>query len=471
MEKNNFYNLPPVSCNLLSWLFEQQHSGISLGLERMQALLEVLGNPQDRVPCFHIAGTNGKGSVAAVSNSILKAAGLRVGLYTSPHLVDFRERIQINGEMISSEALEEGVKRLQVATRKWKSLPTFFELTTALAFDEFARQECDVMVLETGLGGRLDATNLARHKIACAITPISLDHQALLGSTLKHIAREKAGIMRSGVPVIVSPQAEEVMEVLKNEAKKIKAPLIIIDEPIASEIPLGLAGSYQRWNAAVALKLVQQSRWKISHEVQSAGLKNVSWPGRFQCLRLQTGAVLEPSSRESKDLDDQNELSFSKTSTTYNRQPIACDYSAFSLEKAKQLLILDGAHNPGAAEQLVTTWKEVFGDQKCCLVFGSLVDKEGEKMLRILEPIAASIILVPVHSPRTALPVDLQKEVPFATIFSSLNDVLEKNNIFIDASSDFSAVSKPPILLTGSLFLVGEALAILQKKHHSSFSQ
>lgn len=409
------------SSNLLPWLFQQQPKGISLGLEAPTALLAALGDPQKKVPVLHIAGTNGKGSVAAFSASILKAAGLRVGLYTSPHLVDFRERIQINGELISQEDLEEGIRRLQSVTQGWERSPTFFELTTALAFDYFARQKCDVIVLETGLGGRLDATNLAADKVACAITSISIDHQEWLGSTLADIAREKAGIMRPGVPVVTSPQPAEVMEVLREEAMRMGAPLIIVDEPMTREMPLGLAGSHQRWNAAAALKLMEQGPWELSEKIKQQGLKTVSWPGRFQHCQLENG----------------------------------------------RKIILDGAHNPAAAEQLVATWKEIFPEQKCCLVFGSLLDKEGEKMLRILETIASSIILVSVHSPRAVSSSELQKMAPSAMAFSSLEEVLEKKNIFVDPIPPFYSDLNPPILLTGSLFLVGEALALLQGKAYS----
>ncbi len=430
---------------MLSWLFEQQNSGISLGLDGMRELLSVLGNPQDRVPCLHIAGTNGKGSVSAFAASILKAAGLRVGLYTSPHLVDFRERIQMNGELISLEALEIGIQQLQAVTQDWKTLPTFFELTTALAFDYFAQQKCDVIVLETGLGGRLDATNLATNKIACAITSISLDHQDFLGLTLAAITREKAGIMRANVPTVTLPQAEEVMLVLQEEATRVGAPLEIALEPIGSEIALGLVGGYQRWNAAVALTLIQQGPWSISHEAILTGLKNVSWPGRFQCFQLESSGDL-------------------KRFLPLLKVPQEEATSAATL-------ILDGAHNPAAAEQLLKTWNEVFPGQKCSLVFGALRDKAGEQMLRLLEPIAASISLVSVHSPRTASPAELQKIVPSATTFASLKEVFKEKNIFREKALHFSSDLNYPVLLTGSLFLVGEALALLQGRDHSSFSQ
>jgi dihydrofolate synthase/folylpolyglutamate synthase len=409
----------------LHWLIQQQQSGVSLGLERMQRLLEVLGNPQESCPSLHIAGTNGKGSVAAFSESLLRKAGKRVGLYTSPHLVDFRERIRFQGEMISLEALEEGIARLQLVTRGWDLLPTFFELTTALAFDYFARQECDAVVLETGLGGRLDATNLATHKIATAITPIGIDHQEWLGPTLADIAREKAGIIRPTVPLVIAPQRAEAMEVLLERASEVGAPTIIVQDAVAPEIPLGLAGSYQRWNAAVALKLVEQGAWNISQELQYEALRSVSWPGRFQRCLLAEG----------------------------------------------EEMVLDGAHNPAAAEQLVATWREIFAQQKCTLIFGSLFDKEGERMLRILEPIASSIILVAVNSPRAASPLVLRKAVPSATICPSLREVLEKKIVSSNRSTHFSSNVSSPILVTGSLFLVGEALSLLQGKEHASSLQ
>ena len=449
--------------SLVAWLFDQQLKGVSLGLEAPAALLGALGDPQKKRAVLHIAGTNGKGSVSAFLGSILKAAGLRVGLYTSPHLVDFRERIQVNGELISAEDLDAGIRCLQSVTEGWGSAPTFFELTTALAFDYFDRQECDVIVLETGVGGRLDATNLASNKIACAITPISMDHQEWLGSTLADIAREKAGIMRPGVPVVTSPQPAEAMEVLKNEAARVSAPLIIIDEPLAPGIPLGLLGSYQRWNAALALKLIEQGPWNISEEAKQQGLKGVSWPGRFQRFRLEAGGF------QNRKEHSEHDTAFLSAASANSELPTAnSNCSTFSPKGVEPLLILDGAHNPAAAQQLVATWKEVFPGKKCHLIFGSLLDKKGEEMLRLLEPITASIILVPVNSPRSASPLECQKKIPSATTFSSLREVFEKKNIFVDQSSSFSEDLSIPFLLTGSLFLVGEALAILNRRSYSS---
>ncbi|OHE75398.1 MAG: hypothetical protein A3F67_07960 [Verrucomicrobia bacterium RIFCSPHIGHO2_12_FULL_41_10] len=380
---------------------------MSLGLDSVVRLLAALGHPEKNLKCLHVAGTNGKGSVSAIAESLLRASGLRTGLYTSPHLVDFKERIRLQGECIDEVTLDEGIRHLQEATKGWERLPTFFELTTALALSIFAQKECDVVVLETGLGGRLDATNLAP-KVACAITPIDLDHTEWLGPTLRDIAREKAGIMRAGVPVVSAPQSPEVLEVLREEVERVGAPLDIITEPISTAIPLGLVGSYQRWNAALALALVDRGGFKISSEAKKDGLATVSWPGRFQRLSLDN-----------------------------------------------QILILDGAHNPAAVHQLLQTWKEEYPNQKYELIFGSLADKEGETMLKLLEPLAAEIFLVPISSPRSNNPRELLPLVPKAKIFTSLE-------AFLDRKRKQKGLNNTPILLTGSLFLVGEALALLE---------
>ncbi|MFZ4115659.1 MAG: bifunctional folylpolyglutamate synthase/dihydrofolate synthase [Chthoniobacterales bacterium] len=420
---SSFFLQPPAS-SLLPWLFQQQLNGISPGLESITALLGALGDPQKKQPVFHIAGTNGKGSVAAFSASLLKAAGVRVGLYTSPHLIDFRERIQLCEEMIASEDLEEGIRRLQSAIRGWNILPTFFELTTALAFDYFARSKCDVIVLETGMGGRLDATNVETEKIACAITPIGLDHQEWLGSTLAAIAREKAGIMRPGVPVVTVSQPEEVMQVLQQESDRLGAPLKVVAEPLQENIPIGLAGSHQRWNTALALKLMEQGSWKFSEQNIEEGLNNVSWPGRFQ------------------------RLSF--------------------FNNGAQELILDGAHNPAAIKQLVAIWRELFPNEQCTLVFGALADKEWKVMLELLAPIASEILLVPVASSRSVFPAEIILHFPKARVFPSLQEafVHKKEALMKKNGKSLLHDTRPcaPILLTGSLFLVGEALSLLQEK-------
>ncbi|MBX9743382.1 MAG: bifunctional folylpolyglutamate synthase/dihydrofolate synthase [Chthoniobacterales bacterium] len=480
----------------VSWLFKMQRYGVSLGLETMQRLLDALGNPEKKISVLHIAGTNGKGSVSAITESILRAAGYRTGLYTSPHLVDFKERIRINGLPIEETALKKGIQKLKAVTQGWEQLPTFFELTTALAFDYFAQQQCEILVLETGMGGRLDATNLAAQKIACAITPIGLDHQAFLGETLALIAKEKAGIIRPGVPVVSAPQCLEAATVLQEEAFRIGAPLHFVVAPLAEDAPLGLLGSHQRWNAALAVALVRhfspssavvngdvdllaparspltglptavypaasqppafihsnsesRARLTVSQQAIQEGLATVSWPGRFQpfLIKKQNGKAIP---------------------------------------EVDNLLILDGAHNQAGVQQLVATWKELFQEERCTLIFGALRDKEWEKMLPVLKTIASTIIFVPVASPRTALVHELLLQESEAITFSSLQQALEivapKKEVFPffphEMRHFFDFIKKrkknllsktplhAPVLVVGSLFLIGEALALLEEKQY-----
>jgi len=399
----------------LDWLMATQSRGVHPGLGRMERLLLALGNPERNLRCLHVAGTNGKGSICSIAESILRSMGIRTGLYTSPHLVEFSERIRINGENIAYAKIDEGIERLRAITKEWREeeQPTFFELVTALAFDLLDREGCEVVVLETGLGGRLDATNMAT-KLACAITPIALDHSEWLGETLGEIAREKAGILREGIPVVIAPQEPEASEVLAERARAIGAPCEWITTPISADIPLGLAGSHQRWNAAVALALIRAAGFEPTPGELARGLCEVFWPGRFQKL------------------------------------------IAHGME-----LILDGAHNLHAVRQLVATWREEYGEGSCRLIFGALADKDPTAMLAELMPLASEIFLVPVASPRSADPWKIASgecfsdcSHPIPKVFGSLQEALEGFN---HHHSD----SQAPVLLTGSLFLVGEALSLV----------
>lgn len=409
----------------LEWLFQKQSRGIVLSLEVMKKLLEALDHPEKKLRFLHIAGTNGKGSVSAISESILCAAGYKTGLYTSPHLINFNERIRIAGMPIDDFSLKEGIENLYQLTYNWKQRPTFFELTTALALDIFARHQCDVVILETGLGGRLDATNCVPSKLACAMTTISLDHQELLGSTLSAIAREKAGIFQQGVPIVSAPQEGEVMAVLQEESEKKEASLIFIEEPLEKTISLGLAGSYQRWNAALTIQFLKSSKLEIPAQAYEEGLRAVRWPGRFDCQKIKG------------DLEN-------------------------------QMIILDGAHNVGAAKQLVQTWKEEFPEEKPVLVFGALADKEWEKMFVILQEIALDSFFVLVNSPRALSRDMIERKFPEIFVISSLEDLFRKKN---GKNLLKKISSKAPILLTGSLFLIGEALAILKDKSYTPSCQ
>jgi dihydrofolate synthase/folylpolyglutamate synthase len=382
----------------------------------MERLLAELGHPESNLRCLHVAGTNGKGSVCAFAESILLASGHRTGLYTSPHLVDFSERIRIAGKPVADSELEEGILRLRqsnetIFPESDTDQPTFFELTTALALDFFARAGCDVVILETGLGGRLDATNLAP-KVACAITPIALDHTEWLGETLGEIAREKAGILRSGVRVAISPQEREAAETLAAVALEMGAPVEWVTEPVSASFQLGLSGSHQRQNAALALALIRAGGFDPSPESVERGLADVVWPGRFQ--RIKGGR-----------------------------------------------LILDGAHNIHAAQQLVATWREEFGSERCRLIFGALNDKDPHQLLSLLESISSEVLLVPVSSPRSSDPGFLAKQtsekgVP-RRVFGSLKEALA---VVAGGELDGRHAPQAPVLVTGSLYLVGEALAM-----------
>jgi dihydrofolate synthase / folylpolyglutamate synthase len=385
----------------VDWLFGTQQRGVKLGLNNVRCLLSSQGEPQDALQFIHVAGTNGKGSVCAMLESITRAAGIKTGLFTSPHLVKFNERIQIDGIPIDDEAVVRGVHQIQSLIDEERH-PTFFEITTALAFDYFRSQGVDLVVLETGLGGRLDATNVI-NPLVSVLTSIDLDHQKWLGHTLTEIAIEKAGIIKPGVPVVSSPQFAEVRTILEQVASKRSATLSYAELPI-QDLSIGLAGSHQRVNAAVAVHALRKAGIKVNQHAISEGLANVSWPGRFQ--------------------------------------------------RIGKRVILDGAHNPAASKVLVETWMECVGEQRPTIIFGGLRDKDLEGMVSTLSTIAARFLTVPIRSQRAATPAEIQSFVPkhlSADRLDSAAQALARADHFDD-----------PILVTGSLFLVGEFLAILQ---------
>lgn len=420
----------------IDWLYATQGVGIKLGLENIERLLMHLGLPcyphtPSHAPIVHVAGTNGKGSVCAMLDAICRAAGLRTGLFTSPHLVTYRERIRLNGEMIPEEAVARWLTRLRHDVAGWEHPPTFFELTTAMAMAWFVEKGAEVIILETGLGGRLDSSN-ALPPAVTLLTPISLDHQQYLGNTLRSIAAEKAGIIKEGTPVISAPQSPEAAEVIESTARLLGEIPTWITAPLTQTSPaqqtqqLGLAGSHQRWNAALAVEGVRLLAGKLSPALQprlsgsalekaiANGLRDVCWPGRFQRIR----------------------------------------HAATGVE-----IILDGAHNIAAAEQLLLTWSECYGEARPSILLGALSDKDVSAIVRILAPFARRFLFVPVRNPRTASPQMLAElahtyapGVP-GTCYNSMNEALEA---FTSEAGD------DRLLITGSLFLVGDALASLE---------
>ncbi len=407
----------------LEWLYAAQPFGIRLGLEPMLRLVEGLrlngiplahaprrsstrtsaGSPAP-APCWiHVAGTNGKGSVCAFLASIGKAAGLRTGLYTSPHLLSFRERIQIQNTPISEHDALQGLTRIRSVVETWPTPPTFFELVTALALLHFQNHPLDLVILETGLGGRLDATNIVLPEVS-VITPIGMDHCQILGSTLPEIAREKAGIFKSGRPVVCAPQTPEVEQTLRAEAHRRDCPFECIRHPWTVS-PLGLVGSHQQWNAALAVRSLQTARLPISEKAIVDGLAQVHWPGRFQ--------ILNPT------------------------------------------LVLDGAHNPPSARVLAQTWLEAFPNEKACVIFGAMADKAVAEILSELTPIAAEWALVPVSNPRALPLAELQR-----LVHSVSPGVLCQS--FASVQEALGSPSRSRRLVCGSLFLIGETLALLE---------
>jgi dihydrofolate synthase/folylpolyglutamate synthase len=384
----------------IDWLFATQNRGVKLGLDNVRRLLAKLGNPQNDLRFVHVAGTNGKGSVCAMIDSIYRAAGVRTGLFTSPHLVRFNERIQINGRPIEDADVVRGIRRIRAQIDEERH-PTFFEITTALAFDYFRSHGVDLVVLETGLGGRLDATNVV-HPLVSVLTSIDMDHQKWLGDTLGEIAAEKAGIIKPGVPVVSGPQFGEVRTVLEQIAGSRSAPLSYAENPVEG-LFIGLAGSHQRLNAAIAVKAIHEARIQTDPQALKDGLANVYWPGRFQ--------------------------------------------------RITERIVLDGAHNPAATKCVVETWRECGGPQKATIIFGGLLDKDLQGMIATLSTLAARFLIVPIRSQRSASPTEIAPFVPqplSATRCASAREALELAHRF-----------KEQILVTGSLFLVGETLAVL----------
>lgn len=384
----------------LSWLYGTQTRAIKLGLAGIQALTEVLGNPQQSLRFIHVAGTNGKGSVCAMLESICRAQGLKTGLFTSPHLVRYNERIQVNRRSIPDDDLIRGIGKIRALISEHDLNPSFFEITTALAFLHFFRSEVDIVLLETGLGGRLDSTNIVT-PIVSVLTSIDLDHQKILGNSLAEIAQEKAGIIKQGVPVVSAPQSPEVRKVFESLAQRLRTRVRYAEFP-ARPFSVALAGSRQQINAAVAVDALSQAKLAISPQAIATGLATVFWPGRFQQV-------------ESK-------------------------------------LVLDGAHNPAASWQLVQTWKECHRGTTPTVIFGGLKDKNLSQMLEALSQIASRFFLVPVQNDRSASPSEFQApdHLP-TTVYSSVKTAIEEARALRD-----------PILVTGSLYLVGEALAWLE---------
>lgn len=411
-------------------------SVIRLGLDRMQAALRTLGNPERDFPAVHVAGTNGKGSTSAFIASMLAAQGFRVGLYTSPHLETVHERIRISDEQgltpISDEALAQRVSEVLERFPQARETPSplsYFEFGTLVAFWHFSREEVDVAVIETGLGGRLDATSCCQPEMT-AITPIAFDHTELLGNTLQAIAREKAGIFKAGIPAVLARQTPEAQGSLETRARELGVPLVLegLDFSMSSDrgvltyrgpvfslahLRLGLRGEHQWQNAAVAIAAVGQlaSRgFKVRPEAVREGLERTRWPGRLE------------------------EVGGHPT------------------------VLLDGAHNPQGMTALVRALETEFAGRPLHAIFGVLGDKDVRPMIRLLFPRCASVRLVAPPSPRALAPASYLEEArglcPDVSVSPDLPAALQ--------AATSQAGDDGLVLACGSLVLVGAMRAAVR---------
>ncbi|MDI6731949.1 MAG: folylpolyglutamate synthase/dihydrofolate synthase family protein [Candidatus Margulisbacteria bacterium] len=405
--------------NYLSYLFTLEKFGINLGLHRISHLLKRLNNPQDQFQSIHIAGTNGKGSTAAMLASILAEAGYKVGLYTSPHFLEYNERIKINGENISDKDLEEGIRKVKKAVEEMRGRgpvkaregrrgqraeqPTVFEVLTAAAFWYFAKHKIDYAIVEVGMGGRLDATNVIIPLVSI-ITNIALEHTDILGKSLADIAKEKAGIIKPGVPVITAETKKGPLNVIRSVCKRFNSPWSIVHGPL-SKLHLSLPGPHQQTNAACALAALRLAKIPMTKAAIQKGLKNTKWPGRFQ------------------------------------------------IPSRKPLIIIDGAHNPAGAKALRVTISQLYPGKRFTVIFGCQKTKQYPEMLRQLKPIADKIIITRSSSALAAKEEDVffcaRKDCPQALPTHSFRRAYQLWD------------RKTSLLICGSLFLAADALKCL----------
>jgi dihydrofolate synthase / folylpolyglutamate synthase len=398
------------------FLFSLERFGMKFGLANMAALCEALDHPERAFPSILIAGTNGKGSVAAMVDAALIAQGYRSGRYTSPHLQRLEERFAIGGRDVGADRLEASATRIRAAvdalllSGRLEALPTFFECTTAVAFDLFREARVDAAVLEVGLGGRLDATNVVT-PIAAAIVSIDFDHQAQLGDTRTSIAAEKAGIIKPGIPVVCGAMPPDAMEVIARAASACAAPLVVTDGDAAladrvAAIPLALEGAHQRLNAAVALRLLEvvdadpRHGLRVDEPARRAGLATARWPGRLETLG-------------------------------YRDRP----------------LLLDAAHNPAGARALASYLMSRWPDG-VTLVFGAMKDKAVAEMLQALAPAARLLVCTTAPTPRAmtaAALLDVARALGLEA--AAVDDPM--------AAVDRAYAASRPIVVAGSIFLLG----------------
>ena len=407
----------------LKYIHSTSWKGSQLGLSRISKLFELLGNPQKGLKIIHIAGTNGKGSTAAMLASILLEAGYKTGLYTSPFIHKFNERIQINSLNITDEELVDLANKLRVFTDQMSDSPTEFELITAMAFLHFSQKQCDIVVLEVGMGGRLDATNVIDTPEIAVITSIGLDHTSELGDTVEKIAFEKTGIIKQNGVVISYPQTESVEKIIREKCKEQKARVSFVDSndikftdqnlsgqrfeyKEINNLIIPLLGKHQLLNAAVVIKAInalQNRGWFITEEALRNGLKKTIWPCRFEVIM---------------------------------RNPV---------------FIVDGAHNPQGVQAVVDTLSSLFPGRKITFLAGVLEDKNYQEMIEILAPHANRFITVTPNSSRALPAKDLALYIEKYQVRTIVCESIEYG-----VRASLNTAEKDDIICAlGSLYIVG----------------
>ncbi|MFZ5857084.1 MAG: bifunctional folylpolyglutamate synthase/dihydrofolate synthase [Chloroflexota bacterium] len=402
-------------------------------LDRMFALMDALGNPQNAYPIIHVAGTKGKGSTSALCASALAAAGYKVGLYTSPHLEDYVERIQVDGSPLTHERLVALVDEVKPAVARIPKLTTF-EITTAIGFLAFQHAGVDAAIVEVGLGGRLDATNVVTPRVS-VITSLSMDHMAVLGDTLAKIAGEKAGIIKAGVPVVSSPQKEEAAEVLLRIAREKSASLTVVGRDVEFEsldstldgqsirltdvrratkldVNIPLLGTHQMINAATAYLALQTSGLSISEKDIQKGFSQVKWPARFEVAR---------------------------------REPP---------------VIFDSAHNDDSFARLCETLETYFPARPVYLILGASEDKNLAGMLRELKPKIRKLIVTRADHPRA---LEVEKIQGLADTLEVPNEAVTPVSAALARALELSAKDGSIVLSAGSMFVTAEVMAAWKK--------
>lgn len=416
----------------LEYIHSVSWKGSVPGLERITELCARLGDPQKKLRFVHVAGTNGKGSVSSMIASVLTAAGYRTGLFTSPYLVDFCERMSVDGHDISHADLCESVERVRPAADAMADSPTEFELITAVAFDYFVGAQCDIVVLECGMGGRLDSTNVIEPPEIAVVTNIALDHTSFLGDTEVKIAAEKAGIIKSSSPLVLGVTSEEVREVFEEKCRSMGSELCIAHPAsilsdvtpsrdgisfIYNNMPLSvpLCGLYQKMNISTALRALEVLRgrgFKISDEDLRTGLESVRWRGRFETL---------------------------------------C---------ASPRIIFDGAHNPDGAAYTASTFRELYPGEKAVIVSGVMADKDCALMARSFADVGVCAFTLTPDNPRS------MKAEDYARVLSEAGLVSKPCDSARDAVERAVCEAKRrgcPVLCAGSLYMYGEILTAVRE--------